>query len=1658
MAAFPQSGQKFASGGNNLGNGEFLGTLNAYPLVFKINNVQRMTLTTSGFLGIGTGTPVVMLDVAGDGRVNNFNVQVNQTIGGSLSVKNIFSPLGIVDFGGSQIKTTSEITGKSILLTGPNSHISSNTGTVDFGESNLNTTATINGSKVNTTSDINVGGTLNASKIISSNGIIDFDGNSLLTTKSITGRTLLLTGTSNHITSTSGSVSFDGNSIITTSTITGANLVATTDVYIGGLLKVAKIISTNGTVDFDGNSLVTTKSITGKSLLLTGSNNHITSSTGTVDFDGNHISTKETVYCKKISLSGEQIISTQGKIDFGGNTVMTTSQYQGGGLYITGTGSLNSLNVMQNANINGNLTTWGMLTANSFQNPQFAGTVAGLLTSDANGSFQKLDFNGSQSNFLRGDGTFGPMPEFTLGDTIQASVIIGDYINSVKSVQIEGSVTAGERGAGDIGKYSIAVGGPEPAFGFQSGPVASGKYSASFGAGNVSSNFGSMSFGVGNVASGIYSVSFGGNNNCSDTLSFAFGAGNNCSEMMSVAIGNGNTISGRNAIVMGKNNTVAANQAAAIGGNINNISVDAKNSAIIGGSGITATQANTVYMPNIMSTGNVGIGVESPIEKLDVDGNANIRGYLYVQDGVIIGRRIDGQKVTSDTMNTKEIFVENKVAAKAFEARTVSAEKLTTDTLNIEKITLLEMQADSITAVKMTLDKLAINEIKATAEIGSKDLKIDETAKFGSNIVIDGTSNSISTPGTITAGNISLNGSNSNITTPGSVFAESLNAGDNLRITGSSASIESATGSLDFVNTNLNTTGDITAGVLNVQKLNVDSSTSTAIYTNRVMPLPGDSLIHLGNNSITVNNNNNTISFDNAIDASIQGLRIGNNGGVARGSNSIAIGNNIYTNSLADNAIIIGSSNATGFQNYKSNSLMVGFNTSKATLFVGPTVEGEETGNVGIGTSDPDPNAKLEVKGKVKITGGTLGNGRVLTSDDYGLASWQDPIVYLPGTGLSLSGNTLNSIWTTNSDGNHYLNTWGYVGINVNDPTEMLDVFGNAKIRGTLFVQDGVIVGNDLITSGHGYNYISIDGPNSKVISSSNEIEFENTEITATGVNALYVSAESITTDNYSIASLNGTGSGILTHNNSGLVQSISFPGTSGKMLLGDGTFGDVPSSLWNTYNNNDIFFNNTGNVGIGTDNPQNKLHIKSSEPGGSGVEFEGVTLRVEHDVVALEKKSIWDLRPTVVNDPSLGIYTKFGIGVPDRPELLTITDIGQVGINTEHSELYGFFQVSKGIRKVVIGDGFNISGSHWPTSYLGFNAGLRIDGGGDAQWKFHTDGTNNGGSMILNTINGDLRFICVPTSATVTEDQIIPRDQLIPYTKLIVNNNGVGINITNGAISWTPTEQLEVNGGIKIGQASASAGVGTIEFTGDKFRANTGSGMKPFGSKWNDGETTGDIFYSGGNVGIGTSNPQCTFEVNGTISNGGSDFVLGKLDNRDSKLKTGNRALVHDGWEWGKDNLVINYDGDFEDGVQIMGPKTIFDGKVGINNNNPTYMLDIIGEINSNGLYITNDATGEVDVQILKNGHIFAREIDINLTTWQDKVFHSDYSLLPLYEVEKFILQNKHLPDIPSEKDVLENGISLGEMNSLLLKKIEELTLYIIDLKKEVDTLKINK
>ncbi|NMH85963.1 hypothetical protein [Flavivirga algicola] len=129
-------------------------------------------------------------------------------------------------------------------------------------------------------------------------------------------------------------------------------------------------------------------------------------------------------------------------------------------------------------------------------------------------------------------------------------------------------------------------------------------------------------------------------------------------------------------------------------------------------------------------------------------------------------------------------------------------------------------------------------------------------------------------------------------------------------------------------------------------------------------------------------------------------------------------------------------------------------------------------------------------------------------------------------------------------------------------------------------------------------------------------------------------------------------------------------------------------------------------------------------------------------------------------------------------------------------------------------------------------------------------------------------------------------------------------------------------------------------------------------------------------------------------------------------------------------------------------------------NNQNPTTSTGNWTLSNQDVYYNAGNVgigTATPDEKLAVNGNIHTKEVRVDLIGWSDFVFEKDYKLPTLKEVEKHIKEKGHLKDIPSVKEVEENGILLGDMNAKLLQKIEELTLYILQQQKEIEQLKKN-
>jgi hypothetical protein len=113
-----------------------------------------------------------------------------------------------------------------------------------------------------------------------------------------------------------------------------------------------------------------------------------------------------------------------------------------------------------------------------------------------------------------------------------------------------------------------------------------------------------------------------------------------------------------------------------------------------------------------------------------------------------------------------------------------------------------------------------------------------------------------------------------------------------------------------------------------------------------------------------------------------------------------------------------------------------------------------------------------------------------------------------------------------------------------------------------------------------------------------------------------------------------------------------------------------------------------------------------------------------------------------------------------------------------------------------------------------------------------------------------------------------------------------------------------------------------------------------------------------------------------------------------------------------------------------------------------------------TNVVYVNNSAnvgvgTTSPQSKFAVNGTITAKEVKVTQTGWSDFVFAEDYRLLPLDKLEAYVNAEKHLPGIPAAKEVEEKGLAIADTLSKQMQKIEELTLYLIQLKKENEELK---
>jgi len=206
----------------------------------------------------------------------------------------------------------------------------------------------------------------------------------------------------------------------------------------------------------------------------------------------------------------------------------------------------------------------------------------------------------------------------------------------------------------------------------------------------------------------------------------------------------------------------------------------------------------------------------------------------------------------------------------------------------------------------------------------------------------------------------------------------------------------------------------------------------------------------------------------------------------------------------------------------------------------------------------------------------------------------------------------------------------------------------------------------------------------------------------------------------------------------------------------------------------------------------------------------------------------------------------------------------------------------------------------------------------------------------------------------------------------------------------------------------------------------------------WNNGTNKLYVTYCENvNVGIGTTNPQFILDVKG----------LAYLN----RLKVGTIAAI--------ENAMIN-------GFDLTNSRDLI--QLGVHNSSTGDVSDIRflvrhdGSIkgkclgNNTALEIRNGSghamiaysnIGTKILQLEDNGLLRARRIKVDEDTWADHVFDKNYKLPKLNYVAKFIDKNHHLPGVPSAEEIKRDGLDIGEMQTMQMQKIEELTLYLIEM-----------
>jgi hypothetical protein len=244
-----------------------------------------------------------------------------------------------------------------------------------------------------------------------------------------------------------------------------------------------------------------------------------------------------------------------------------------------------------------------------------------------------------------------------------------------------------------------------------------------------------------------------------------------------------------------------------------------------------------------------------------------------------------------------------------------------------------------------------------------------------------------------------------------------------------------------------------------------------------------------------------------------------------------------------------------------------------------------------------------------------------------------------------------------------------------------------------------------------------------------------------------------------------------------------------------------------------------------------------------------------------------------------------------------------------------------------------------------------------------------------------------------------------------------------------TRTSQLQIIDGLYPGYLLLSDELGNALWTDPESITNIGPWTRQ-----------GDFVFVADSrkVGIGTSQPQQALHVVGNMLLGNNGNIIG---NRTSwqplKIFAGDD----------ENQAHISLHGNHTEAGSIKLYSRGTEGQIEFHNQS----MKVMSIRADNSVVIGNP---DNSCLVFINGELTANQVRVNTGFWWDKVFSPNYPLMPLAELGNFIAKNRHLPEIPNETEVLDKGVELGEMNGLLLKKIEELTLYLLEQDRKINSL----